>query len=210
MVNVEDTGGLPSGSAGARDHRDVLETSLKGRLLVASPVLTDPNFDRTVVLVLEHNDEGAIGVVLNRPSDTTLAETLPGWHSVAAAPGVVFVGGPVAPTAAIGLAVAVAPPDGDGADGWIPVVGALGTVDLERDPDELQPGVREARVFAGYAGWAPGQLEGELQVGGWFVVDADVGDALVTNPGTLWRAVLKRQRGSLSWLANYPKDISAN
>jgi putative transcriptional regulator len=197
-----------------RDDRDVLETSLKGRLLVASPVLTDPNFDRTVVLVLEHNDDGAIGVVLNRPSDTTLAETLPGWHAVAAAPGVVFVGGPVAPTAAIGLATAVAPPEGDGDGnsdgGWTPILGALGTVDLERDPDELHPGVREARVFAGYAGWAPGQLEGELQVGGWFVVAADAADALVSNPGTLWRAVLKRQRGPLSWLANYPNDISTN
>ncbi len=185
--------------------------SLKGRLLVASPVLTDPNFDRTVVLVLEHNDEGAIGVVLNRPSDTMLVETLPGWHSVAAAPGVVFVGGPVAPTAAIGLGVAASAPDSDGeGDGWTRVLGPLGTVDLGRDPDELQPVVREVRVFAGYAGWAAGQLEGELQVGGWFVVDADVGDALASNPGSLWRAVLKRQRGTLSWLANYPDDISTN
>ncbi|HZR11802.1 MAG TPA: YqgE/AlgH family protein [Acidimicrobiia bacterium] len=189
----------------------MLPRSLKGRLLVASPVLTDPNFDRTVVLVLEHNDEGAIGVVLNRPSDTMLVETLPGWHSVAAAPGVVFVGGPVAPTAAIGLGVAASAPDSDGeGDGWTRVLGPLGTVDLGRDPDELQPVVREVRVFAGYAGWAAGQLEGELQVGGWFVVDADVGDALASNPGSLWRAVLKRQRGTLSWLANYPDDISTN
>ena len=94
--------------------------------------------------------------------------------------------------------------------GWTRVLGPLGTVDLGRDPDELQPVVREVRVFAGYAGWAAGQLEGELQVGGWFVVDADVGDALASNPGSLWRAVLKRQRGTLSWLANYPDDISTN
>jgi putative transcriptional regulator len=201
----------------------VIETPLKGRLLVASPALRDPNFDRTIVLVLEHSEEGALGLVLNRPSDTELADTLPEWGPLAVDPGVVFVGGPVSPDSAIGLALArgdasggggpVTARDGEDADasmGWIPLFGPLGTVDLGRDPDDVQPGVRAVRVFVGYAGWAPGQLESELAAGGWFVVDADVSDALDTDPDALWRTVLRRQRGALSWLANFPEDPAAN
>ncbi|HEY7136989.1 MAG TPA: YqgE/AlgH family protein [Acidimicrobiia bacterium] len=206
----------------------MIGTPLKGRLLVASPALRDPNFDRTIVLVLEHSDEGALGLVLNRPSDTELADTLPEWGPLAVDPGVVFVGGPVSPDSAIGLALsggdaaggidgAVTTRDGDhdgeeldASTGWIPLFGPLGTVDLGRDPDDVQPGVRAVRVFVGYAGWAAGQLESELAAGGWFVVDADVRDALDTDPDGLWRTVLRRQRGALSWLANFPEDPTAN
>ena len=185
-----------------------METApLKGRLLVASPTMQDPNFDRTVVLVLEHNAEGALGVVLNRPTETALGGALPAWGPLAADPPVVFVGGPVAPDAAIGLARAV--PAGDG-DGWAPLFDGYGTVDLGREPDAVEARVDGVRVFAGYAGWGPGQLEGELAAGGWVVVDAAADDPLCVDPGRLWEAVLRRQGGTTAWLANCPPNPSAN
>src|ERR1700694_56140 len=122
---------------------------LGGRLLVANPVLPDPNFDRTVVLMLAHEEEGALGVVLNRPSEMELDAPLPRWERLAADPPVVFVGGPVAPGAAICLGRM---PAGQPAAGWTPVTGELGTLDLEQDPDEVAEGVAQIRVFAGYAG----------------------------------------------------------
>src|SRR5919112_1494320 len=113
--------------------------SLKGKLLVALPVLRDPNFDRTVVYMIEHGDEGAVGVVLNRPSPMPLTEPLPRWSLLAAEPAVVFFGGPVGKGDAIGLGESVA--------------GELAVVDLKADPDEHDPLVARVRVYAGYAGW---------------------------------------------------------
>lgn len=191
--------------------------ALKGRLLVATPNLADPNFERTVVLMLEHGDDGALGVVLNRPSNLDLAEPLPEWARAAAHPPVVFIGGPVAPTAAVCLARVGAH---GGAAGWEPILGPsgplcgntgpVGTLDLESDPDDAIPRLDEIRVFAGYAGWGPGQLEGEIAAGGWFVVDADAADPLSPAPEDLWAAVLRRQRGTLSLFAAYPPDPTLN
>jgi len=179
---------------------------LKGRLLVATPNLSDPNFFRTVVLIIEHGDDGALGVVLNRPSELEVAEPLPAWAEVAAQPPVVFVGGPVSPSSAICLA-RVGTADGDG---WEPLVGSVGAVDLNLDPDETTPRPQEVRVFAGYAGWGPRQLEAEILSGGWFVVDAEPGDALVQVPDDLWSAVLRRQPGRLAMFAHYPPDPTMN
>lgn len=174
---------------------------------MATPsLLADPNFDRTVVLVLEHGDEGALGVVLNRPSETSVGEPLPAWGALASAPDVVFIGGPVAPSAVIALA------RGElraGTEGWVPVGGDLASVDLERAPDELGR-VDALRVFAGCAGWSPGQLEGELEADGWFVCDAHPDDPFTAEPDDLWRSVLGRQRGRLAWFAHYPPDPSFN
>jgi putative transcriptional regulator len=180
---------------------------LKGRLLVATPNLSDPNFDRTVVLLLEHGPEGALGVVLNRPSDLDLAEPLPEWARAAAHPPVVFIGGPVAPSAAVCLARLG---DYGGAQGWEQVLGPVGTLDLDADPDEAIAGLDEIRVFAGYAGWGPGQLEGEIASGGWFVVDAEAADPLSPAPERLWQVVLRRQRGALALFAAYPRDPAMN
>jgi putative transcriptional regulator len=180
---------------------------LKGRLLVATPNLGDPNFERTVVLVLEHGHEGALGVVLNRPSDLDLAEPLPEWARAAAHPPVVFIGGPVAPSAAVCLARVA---NGGGASGWEPLMGPLGTLDLDSDPDEAIPRLDEIRVFAGYAGWGPGQLESEIEAGGWFVVDAEATDPLSPAPENLWAAVLRRQRGTLALFAAFPSDPTMN
>jgi putative transcriptional regulator len=169
--------------------------SLQGKLLVATPLLGDPNFERTVVLLLEHSDEGAAGVVLNRPTDMTLLGHLPGWEDHAAAPGVVFVGGPVSPNGVICLAVAS---------------GEIEAVDPTVLPEDVGVTVDGVRVFAGYAGWGGGQLEGEIAEGAWFVVDADPGDAMSSRPNDLWRAVLRRQSGRVRLFANYPDDVALN
>jgi len=181
--------------------------SVRGRLLVATPTLYDPNFFRSVVLVLEHSEDGALGVVLNRPSETALGEPLPDWTRVASEPGVVFVGGPVSPEAAIGVARVGTPAQ---ADGWAPLFGHLGTVDLGRDPVKLPVDVLNLRVFAGYSGWSEGQLDGELDAGGWFVVDAAPDDVFTARPDRLWTSVLRRQGGRLAMFASAPPHPSRN
>lgn len=185
--------------------------SLKGRLLVATPELGDPNFFRTVVLMLEHTPDGAVGVVLNRPTETGLGEAAAdweGWDELAAPPAVVFVGGPVSQTAVICVASRVTgaePPDED-AEGFQPVVGALGVADLRRPPGAVEA----ARIFAGYSGWGGGQLEGELAAGAWWVLDAVPDDALGAEPDELWAQVLRRQGGRLALFAACPPDPTLN
>lgn len=180
---------------------------LKGRLLVATPSLNDPNFARTVVLSLEHADDGAVGVVLNRPSATDLADPLPGWQRLATDPRVVFVGGPVSPDAAICLARSW--PD-ELVEAYQPLIGSLGTVDLSADPDDVAGALAAIRVFVGYAGWGPGQVEDEIESGAWFVVDAHPDDALSPDPDLLWETVLRRQHGTLAMFANFPTNPSMN
>jgi putative transcriptional regulator len=175
-------------------------------LLVATPPLVDPNFDRAVVLMLEHSDDGALGIILNRPSEIAVDDVLPEWRVFAAAPAVVFTGGPVSPDAVIALGRG-AP---DAVEGWVPIIGDLGTVDLGRDPLDLGIPLDDLRVFVGYAGWAPGQLEGELDANAWFVVDLARDDPFVPAPERLWREVLKRQRGHPAMFAQYPDDVTAN
>jgi putative transcriptional regulator len=179
---------------------------LRGRLLVATPPLVDPNFDRSVVLLLEHGEDGALGIILNRPSDTALATVLPEWHELATAPGVVFSGGPVAPEAVIALARG----GEDGADGWVSVLGEVGTVDVGRDPAGVGTQLDALRIFVGYSGWSPGQLELELEQEAWFVVAAESGDPFSPEPDQLWRDVLRRQRGRVAMFANYPEDPETN
>jgi putative transcriptional regulator len=195
-----------SRAVGAGHDREVSD-SLRGRLLVATPALYDPNFFRTVVLVLEHGEDGAIGVVLNRPSETGVGETLPDWDDLASDPGMVFVGGPISPEAAIGLARAGT---AEHADGWAPLFGPLGTVDLGREPVALPVAVQNLRVFAGYAGWSGGQLDGEVESGGWFVLDAAPDDVFTSEPGILWASVLRRQGGRLAMFATAPAHPSLN
>ncbi len=162
--------------------------SLSGSILVASRHLADPNFFRTVVLILEHG-EGALGVVLNRPTAVTIADVVPTWLDLVAEPAVVFQGGPVERTAAIGLA---RPGDRFGSEQTsfslsIKDPGReLGIVNLGADPGELAGVVRDVRIFSGYAGWTAGQLESEIQAGGWLVLDHEGFDPLTNDPATLW------------------------
>jgi putative transcriptional regulator len=188
-------------------NRGVLEPqSLRGRLLVAAPPLVDPNFDRTVVLVLEHGDDGGLGIVLNRRSDTELDDVFPEWRPVVSPPECVFVGGPVSTDAVIALARRRHPE----LEGFVQIVDDLGTVDLADDPFDVGVALVSLRVFAGYAGWAAGQLEFELEQGAWFVVSLDPADPFVDAPEHLWRDVLRRQRGRLALFSNYPEDASVN
>lgn len=185
----------------------MIDPPLKGRLLVARPALSDPNFFRTVVLVLEHGEEGALGVILNRPSELEVLEPLPRWSPLAADPPVVFFGGPVARDAAICLGRLR---HDDGVEGWQQVIGAVGVLDLNKDPDDLAGRVEAIRVFVGYGGWGAGQLEAEIAAGGWIVLDADPDDAMSPVPDKLWRDVLRRQGGDHAVLANFPLDPSLN
>jgi putative transcriptional regulator len=172
------------------------------RLLVSVPTLGDPNFFRTVVFMIEHTDDGALGLVLNQPTDTRVDEVLDAWAPYAAPPAVAFVGGPVQQhEALIGLARVR---QVHASDAWQPLLGPVGTVDLARDPIDAHPELDAVRLFAGYSGWGPGQLEGELDVGGWFVVDALPDDLLTPHPAELWRSVLRRQGGDVAVSANYP------
>ncbi|HVM67066.1 MAG TPA: YqgE/AlgH family protein [Acidimicrobiales bacterium] len=183
------------------------DARVNGALLVATPRLKDPNFDRTVVMLLDHNDQGAIGVVLNRPSELAASEALPDWSSHIAEPAVVFVGGPVAPGSAICLAEA---PRGPAGEGWQPLFDGLGTVDVSRSPADLAVEIAALRVFAGYAGWAGGQLEAEIEAGAWVVVPGGRDDAMSADPATLWGDVLRRQGGVVSAMAAFPEDLSLN
>jgi putative transcriptional regulator len=174
-------------------------SSTRGRLLVASPDLVDPNFRRTVVLILTHDAEGAVGLVLNRPTDIAIGEALPAWRDVTAPPACLYRGGPVQPDAAIGLGVG-----GTASDD--PVLGPLGAVDLGSEPADHA----SVRVFLGYAGWGPGQLDSELARDDWIVVDAEMSDVSSATPETLWRDVLRRQRGRAKLFALAPDDATLN
>lgn len=174
----------------------MVDTPTAGRLLVSSPSMTDLNFDRTVVFVLEHTDEGALGVVVNRPSPIPVHEALPSWAPLAADPPVVFVGGPVSPGAVIALARADGLVAAAGGDEFTPVVGDLGVLDVSLEPGGVDVAIQGLRLFAGYSGWAPGQLDGELESGAWFVLDAEPGDPLTPDPEGLWTGVLKRHEGA--------------
>jgi putative transcriptional regulator len=182
------------------------QESLRGRLLVAAPPLVDPNFDRTVVLIVEHAGDGGLGLVLNRPSETTIEDVFPEWRDVVSSPAVVFAGGPVATDAVIALARRRS---GD-ADNFVALFGNLGTVDLAEEPLDIASSLTALRVFAGYAGWAPGQLEAEIEQGAWFVVTVQPGDPFGGAPERLWRDVLRRQRGEVALFANYPEDATVN
>jgi len=179
-----------------------------GQLLVASPTLTDPNFARAVVLVLDHDDDGALGVVLDRPSDLPVQDVLPGWADVVDPPTRLFAGGPVSTRSALGVAVLL--PGTAAPLGWRRVFGDTGLLDLDTPMEVLADALAGLRIFAGYSGWSPGQLEAEVAEGAWFVVPARPGDLKSAAPEQLWGQVLRRQGGRLSLLATYPADPMQN
>lgn len=163
---------------------------LTGRLVVATPALGDGNFANSVVLVIEHSEDGAVGVVLNRPSSVRVDDALPAWSSLAAEPGLVFVGGPVQRESVIAVGR-----DAGSAPVTQRIMPGVAVVDLDRDPVLLGGEVERLRLFVGYAGWSAGQLEGEISSGGWFLVDATPDDVVTDEPDDLWVRVLARQGG---------------
>jgi len=180
---------------------------LKGKLLLAAPPLVDPNFDRTVVLVLEHGDDGSLGLVLNRPSEDDVDDLLPPWRPFVSGQPVLFDGGPVEEQAIIGLAWVRDLPAGGFAD----LDEGLGTLDLSEDPESFGDRLEDLRLFRGYAGWAPGQLEDELVANAWIVVDAHRADPFTPAPDRLWRDVLRRQGGALARMGDrIPDDVTVN
>jgi putative transcriptional regulator len=179
----------------------VAERSLKGRLLIAAPILLDPNFRRAVVLIIEHSEEGALGVVLNRPTELPVAEAVPELSELD--DGYVFAGGPVQPQAVIALAEHADPPDGA-------VCGTIAPVGVDSDMDTLPEQVTRVRVYAGYSGWGEGQLEGELEEESWFVTPALPGDVFSDDAGGLWSTVLDRMGGEYRLVARMPEDPSQN
>jgi putative transcriptional regulator len=172
---------------------------------VASPALLDPHFRRTVVLVAEHGDEGAMGIVLNRASELEVAEAAPVLGDLVEPGANVHTGGPVQPTA-----VVIVAEFRDAARAGVPVFADVGFVSGDADFDELGPDLRRARVFAGLAGWGPGQLEAELEREDWIVAPARADDVFADDPESLWGAVLERKGGSFALLARMPPDPSLN
>ncbi len=171
--------------------------SLSGRLLIASPSMPD-YFHRTVILVVEHADQGAFGLVLNRPSETTVGEASPELAELIGDDHLIHVGGPVQPNA-----VTAVGDHSDPAAATKLIVGSVGMVDLD-DPPE----VSRLRVYVGYAGWSAGQLDGELEQEAWIVEDADPDDPF--RDGDLWSEALARKGGEFALLARMPPDPSVN
>lgn len=177
--------------------------SLRGQLLIAAPTLLDPNFARTVVLVAEHTDEGALGLVLNRPTELPVAETAPGFLGMLPDDDVVHLGGPVQTDGLIVLAEL-----DDPADLVLRVLGDVGILGTDADLDTLV--ARRARIFAGHSGWGPGQLDAELEDSGWLVGPAIAEDVFTVNAADLWGEVLTRKGGQFALLARMPLDPSVN
>jgi putative transcriptional regulator len=179
--------------------------SMRGQLLVAGPALLDPNFWRTVVLIVEHSEEGALGLVLNRPSETSVGEAVPQLVELLDPGQRLFIGGPVQPSAVIVLAEFEDPTDA--ALLAFDDVGVLGT---GTPSEELSVGVRTGRAFLGHAGWGPGQLDGELERGDWILEPARLQDAFADEAKELWSEVLTRKGGSYALVARMPADPSMN
>jgi len=177
----------------------------RGQLLIAGPGLLDPNFWRTVVLVVEHTDEGALGLVLNRPSETSVGESVPQIEELVERTEPLFIGGPVQPSSVIILAEFEDP-----TDAALIAFGDIGVLGGGAASAELGPGVRAGRAFAGHAGWGPGQLDSELERGDWILERARREDAFTPDASELWPRVLTRKGGSYALIARMPPDPSVN
>lgn len=179
-----------------------------GRLLVSTPQLDDGVFHRSVILMLQHDDNGAQGVVLNKPLGADVDSVLPGWGEHIASPQTLFQGGPVQLDSALGLVTFHGP--GSPPPGSKELFDSVAIVDLDTSPLLVMPQAQGLRIFAGYAGWSSGQLEGELARGSWMVVDSQTSDLITGDPDHLWEQVLRRQRGELAFVAYYPSDPELN
>lgn len=181
-----------------------------GRLLVATPELLDPHFRHSVVYLLDVGDDGALGVIVNRPSTTPVGEPLRQWAGLAKDPAVLFHGGPVSQDSALAVAAIGGPVDGDRVMGWRRVSETVGVVDLDTPVELLGPALAEVRVFVGYAGWSADQLQAEVEEGSWYVLPSCPSDPFDRRPSQLRRTVLRRQPGERAWLSTRPLDPRVN
>ena len=181
-----------------------------GTLLLANTDLLEPTFRRSVIYIVEHNDGGTLGVVLNRSSETAVYNVLPQWAKLAVKPKTMFIGGPVKRDAALCLAALRVGADPQGVPGLRHVAGRIVMVDLDAEPDLIAPLIEGVRIYAGYSGWTIGQLEGEIELDDWIVLSALPSDVLVGGKEDLWGQVLRRQPMPLSLLATHPIDVSRN
>lgn len=172
--------------------------SLAGNLLVATPILLDPHFYRTVVLLIQHDDDGCVGIVLNRPTGEQVTDHIPEWADRVADPSIINYGGPVEPDVAIGLSLTPS--------GMPTGVPGLSLIDLANPPGEDSAPVR---IYSGYSGWGSDQLESEIATGSWYLVQASPDDPFDTDEGQ-WRRVLRRQPGFLSVVSTFPDDVAMN
>jgi putative transcriptional regulator len=177
--------------------------SLQGNLLVSSPALVDPNFRKTVVLIAHHDEDGAMGLVLSRPSEISAMEAVPALEELPGSEEPVFVGGPVQPEAFMVLAEFE-----DVEEAAAPIFGRIGFMPAESEPGDLA--IRRFRLFSGYAGWGAGQLEAELAEPSWIVVPAEADDAFADDPDELWRTVLHRKGGPFELMVDMPFDPGLN
>ncbi len=184
------------------------ESLRAGMLLVAAPTLADPNFAGSVVLLLDTDEDGALGVVVNRPTPVLVGDVLFAWGDVVGEPEVLFRGGPVGTDGALAVG-RLADPSVE-LEGFRGVVGSLGVVDLDAPADAIRGSLADLRIFAGYAGWGAGQLEGEIEGGDWYLLPAEESDAFRADPSGLRGEVLRRQPGELAWHATRPADPAQN
>jgi putative transcriptional regulator len=178
---------------------------MRGQLLIAGPGLLDPNFWRTVVLMVEHNDQGALGLVLNRPSETTVGESVPDLAELVDLDQRLFIGGPVHPSSVIILAQFEDP-----ADAALIAFDDIGMLASAESADIASIAVRRGRAYVGHSGWGPGQLDAEINRGDWILESANPQDAFADRPTDLWPAVLTRKGGSYALIARMPADPSVN
>jgi putative transcriptional regulator len=205
LVDPDSTGAF--GSTAARSgHNDLMDDeSLQGRLLIASPSIFDPNFRQAVVLIAQHDEEGAMGVILNRPSEAAVAEVAPSLMGLRELDDTVYVGGPVQETSMIVLAQF---DDPDAAA--LTVIGDIGFVAVGTDLEDVAGVTRRSRAFAGHSGWGPGQLEMEMERDDWIVEPASYDDVFAGRADELWHALLQRKGGQFALMARMPFDPSVN
>ena len=182
--------------------------SLAGKLLISSPLLRDPNFIRTVVYLCAHDDNGALGVVLNRPNPVAIEEVMPRWSPAAAEPASLFGGGPVELDSAIALGWVTGEPGEDHAMSFVEAPIAM--IDLNEEPAPIMELLGALRIFLGYAGWGAQQLEAEISEGAWHVTDARPAEVFSVTPHRLWFDVVKRQRGGIAFWSTFSDDPRTN
>lgn len=212
LFRMSDAGGAgEAGNSGDADEVPADDTgsavSTRFQLLVSAPDLGDDNFDQTVVLIMEHDSDGALGLVLNRPTSTEVAEHLPDLTPLTVSPPVFFMGGPVSVGGLLALGRRRM---GAETRNVAPIDGPLVMVDPEALVNGEVEGIDAVRLYTGYSGWSAGQLDAELTSGAWHVVQALPDDVLCVDPDVLWRSVMRRQGGRLASQGLYPDDLSAN